>query len=248
MGDTTLATDNKSNRIVFMDITASNEMEVTSNMRASLYSIIAEPFPKTEDILSFFKQYFGMEYGADADVWERYTIEQHTKMVMGQYDKYFSKDTLPLGVSHGFFKTVLALHDIGKPEAIKSGGKHLQHRYTSKIMKQTLSDLGFDKREVDIAVALVSDDCIGNCLKGGDPELSAQTIRSLAKERNLSPEELFELMLILYKVDAGSYTVDAGGLYSLDTLFVFDRENGKMDLSTRPLERVNQLRQLVSRF
>lgn len=213
--------------------------------RGILDRIITQPTVESKDILDFFKQKYATEYASGAGVWEGYTIEQHTIMVMTQYDKYFSKVVLPLAINHNFFKVVLALHDIGKPEAIRLGGKHLQHLYTSGLISQTLPELGFNQRETDIAVALVSDDCIGNCVKGGDLEQSAQRIRTLAKERDLSPKELFELMLILYKVDAGSYTEDAGGLYSLDSLFVFDSKNGKMDLSSEPLKKIDKLRQLI---
>jgi CRISPR/Cas system-associated endonuclease Cas3-HD len=226
--------------------TAALANERLSFNRASLDKILAQPVPETGDVLDFFKQKYAAEYAADSGVWEKYTIEQHTRMVMTQYDKYFSKEDLPLEISPAFFKVILALHDIGKPEAIRSGGKHLQHEFTSKIIVQILPELGFGKRETNIALAMVTNDYIGSIIKGGSIESNAEAIRVLAKEKELPSKELLELMLILYQVDAGSYTEDAGGLPSLDRLFVFDSKNCVMSLSSEPLEKVDKLRQLVA--
>lgn len=51
-----------------------------------------------------------------------------------------------------------------------------------------------------------------------------------------------ELLLIYYQVDAGSYTEDAGGIKSLDHLFVFNRAKGWMYFSAIVAVKVDQLK------
>jgi len=54
--------------------------------------------------------------------------------------------------------------------------------------------------------------------------------------------DFFDLLQILYMVDAGSYTKDAGGIKSLDFLFVFDNRRGKMIFSPETSYKINKLR------
>lgn len=213
--------------------------------RNSLDQILAREPIRSQEVLDFFKSKYADIYAHDAGVWEGYTIEEHTLMVMNQYDRYFLDATLSLGVSPGLFKVILALHDIGKPKAIKAGDKRLQHEYTQAMVEQILRELGYSQHDIAITTALVSGDPIGMAVKGYPPEISAQFIAELAKEKELPAKVLFELFLILYQVDAGSYTEDAGGLHSLDALFVFQPEAKMMHLADGPQRSVDELKKLL---
>lgn len=222
-----------------------NVEQKLSFARRDLDNILSQNPFQPEDLVGLFAKDFGPDYEADAGVWEGYTIKQHTLMVMGQFEKYFAHSPLPADVDKNLFRTMLALHDIGKPEAIRMGGKHLQHEYNERKMNTILSQLEFSQHEKDLALAVASADSIGNSIKTGNIETSAGEIIQSAQKANVPPEEFFDLLTVFYRVDAGSYTEDAGGKYSLDHLFEFDREKKELRFSPQTNEKITKLRERV---
>jgi len=136
-------------------------------------------------------------------------------------------------MSKNFFRTFLALHDIGKSDAIKkSGDRKNQHRYTVEIMRHVLSQLDFSNQEINIALALVSGDVIGGYIRGRcNGKEATEELTKMADDAGLPFDDFLKLLLVFYQVDAGSYTRDAGGLKSLDHLFIFNREKEEMGFS-----------------
>jgi len=151
------------------------------------------------------------------------------------------------------FRVILVLHDIGVSHEIAEGAKHGigvkdakkagKPTYTAKLMEAEMANLGFDRSEIDVARALVSDDPIGNHLRGSS--LPTVSIRRMAQQSGMALLDFFDLLLIFYMVDAGSYTEDAGGRKSLDSLFVFDRTGMKMTFSPETKKRIDVLRRSV---
>lgn len=209
-------------------------------------TFISQHAVSSEKIVEYFQQEFPELFDADAGVWENLTIRQHTERVLLQFDRYFAGKPLPLGVSTEFFRVVLALHDIGKPLAIlKDGDKRLQHKHTAPIMYETLTKLGFSDLETALGVSLVSGDPLGAVIKGNSLGAAAEWFTQAAEVAGVLPTELLDLVLVLFQVDAGSYTKNAGGPESLDRLFVFDLEQGVMRLADEPAQRVTALRALL---
>jgi hypothetical protein len=213
--------------------------------RRELDKVLNEKEFNPSSLIGLFEKNFGSDYQSDAGVWEGYTIKQHTLMVMGQFEKYFGHSPLPAGVDRNLFRTMLALHDIGKPEAIRMGGKHLQHEYTEPKMNSILSQLDYSQQEKDLALAVATGDSIGNSLKSGDIKNSAEEIIQSAQRAKLPPEEFFDLLTVFYRADAGSYTEDAGGKRSLDDLFQFDRERKELRFAPHTNETIAKLKEKV---
>lgn len=200
-----------------------------------------ETFNPEKLILLLEKQYPNT-YDQGVGVWEGYDLKKHTLMVMGQFEKYFDNQELPLGVDKNTFRLILALHDIGKPEAIAMGEKHLQHEYTPKYIQLLFKRLGIDEQHTKLALVLTSGDPIGPYLMNKKNYLETKNvIAEMANKANLQIDEFFELLCIYYKVDAGSYTKNAGGLESLDKLFKFDEEKWKLNFSDDIQEKINKL-------
>ena len=181
-------------------------------------------------------------YNKDAGLWEKYTLRQHTLMVMHQFEKYFASRPLPANIETSYFRLFLALHDIGKPKAIASGGKHLQHQYTAPMVKEIFNKLEIDELHTNLAVTLVTGDPIGKYIRGkiSNSETKKIIIEN-AKLVGLETSAFFELQLIAFKVDAGSYTEDAGGKYSLDKLFDFNSETKTLDFSKKIQQKIDLL-------
>ena len=204
----------------------------TSNERRELDDILNKSNYTPEKLIEFFEKDHRLELLSSSGVWEKYTIKQHTLMVIRQFDKYFSDTQLPSEMSHNFFRVILALHDLSKPEAIAMGGKHLKFEYAEKKMKSILSKLHYTTQEISMAAALVSEDPIGPYLaKRMSIKTSAGIIYMMARQAMLKVDALFSLICIFYMVDAGSYTQDAGGKKSLDYLFIFNTKRKDMNFS-----------------
>jgi hypothetical protein len=177
----------------------------------------------SEEILTALKNVFPNEYVSGIGVFEGYTLEQHTRMVMKQFDKYFATDpNIQYFVSIVSFRKFLALHDIGKPAAVNAGEKSRQHEYTIPILKDILPKIGVTTREAKIFIALIHSDEVGAYLQS---KMSLKQLITLLRDDadsiGMAPLSFTTLELTLYMVDAGSYTEDAGGMRSLDYLFVF---------------------------
>lgn len=196
-------------------------------------------------LVELFEKSFSHEYASGVGVWEGYTLKDHTLMVLRQFEKYFSNRRLPGGVDIDFLRVVLALHDIGKPRAVRQGDKKLQHRQTKSLIKSVLETLNFKDKDISIAIALVSKDPIGDYIKHGTLDKSVREIIEGVKLAGFSTEEFFKLLTIYYQVDAGSYTEDARGLKSLDYLFKFNSAKRTMDFSPRVKRKVSVLKKRI---
>ena len=225
-------------------------VEPSSLSREELDNILRSSDYTPDKLIEFFRPDFGKEFVADAGVWEKYTVERHILMVMHQFEKYFSRGSLPSGFNVDTFRVILALHDIGVSAAIEEGTKRGmeireakkigQPIYTSKLMGSAMENLGFDRKEIDVAKALVSDDPIGSYLRSGI--FTTASIRGMARQSGMPVLDFFDLLLVFYMVDASSYTEDAGGQKSLDFLFVFDKHQMKMAFSPETLNKISKLR------
>lgn len=182
-------------------------------------------------------------YTADAGVWEGYTIGEHTLMAMYQFERYFSKEVLPGNFDKGIFRFVLALHDVGKVEAIRNGNKDDQHEYTVEILEKIFEHINLKKQSRDIAIALIEADCLGTYIHGkNNLQETVLLLKSCVNRAGIDMQDFFELLTIFYRCDAGSYTEDAGGLKSLDHLFVFDRKKPKLGFVTGIAKKMDVLK------
>lgn len=211
-----------------------------------------------EELIKFLMRDFKDQYLADKGVWEKYTLKQHTIMVLNQFEKYFSNISLPGKIDRGFFRLILALHDIGVPMAIETGDRAQKFRYTSEILEAYLKRLNYKSQDIDLATSLVSIDPVGEYIKvktdrkSDDKhkywvsKASYDTVVGMAAKCQMQVNTYFELLLIYYMVDAGSYTADAGGKTGLDWLFVFEPSKRTMSFSPNVQEVINQFKRFLN--
>lgn len=193
-----------------------------------------------EKLIGFLSIELGEIYNADAGVWEGYTIGEHTIMVMRQFERYFSDKQLPNNIDRGIFRLMLALHDVGKAEAIANGNKDDQHKYTVDIIEEIFDALLLSNK--DIATTLIGADYLGRYIRGRtEIQETIEAIKCSAKRTDMGTQDFFELLTIFYRCDAGSYTEDSGGLKSLDHLFIFDREKPILSFAPDVLVKIQKL-------
>jgi len=194
---------------------------------------------------------FGRLMELDAGVSEGLTIEQHTNVVGELFEKYFKGKLEKSGVtslSDYDFRLLLALHDIGKGVSIIfTDDKGRQHEYTVRIVRRLLLDLDIEPHKAKTILALIDQDIIGEYLQGKrDKSYVSERIHDMAQELEITQEELFNILKIMYMCDAGSYTTIAmkqvglqGKSGGLDHLFIF--MDGEMSLAESPGNRLQEL-------
>lgn len=84
------------------------------------------------------------------------TLEQHTLTVMRQFEKYQESFVLPPGVSRGFIRLLLSLHDMGKPMTLEAENITDQNDYNLPLIRQVMTSLGFGERLINLAETLVA--------------------------------------------------------------------------------------------
>ena len=186
--------------------------------------ILENPQFKPEDLVDYLKKHYSLkaEYEAWLDPMKNYTLETHTVAVMYEFEKYFGKRELPEKKNRGFFRLLLALHDVGKPRAIKEGDKRLQHQHTLEILHGLRDDLCLPEADIRLLFALINGDPVGSYLKEiMTLEDSRDQILKNAQRSTRKNDLFFDLLLIYYQVDVCAYTSSAGILSPLDHLFVW---------------------------
>ena len=190
-------------------------------------------------------------YSDSVGVWEGLSLEKHTLMVLNQFEKYFSDMILPGNFNQKLFRLMLALHDIGKPEALRQGDKWKQHRISTEIIQSLASYLPFSVKEVMDIITFVNGDPIGSYLRGRlSLEESINLIQYMNQKCSYDLNDFFNLMIIYYQVDAGSYTKDAGGLPILDSIFQKEETTGRflLDVVRKRLIFASEVAEKFHRF
>ena len=65
---------------------------------------------------------------------------------------------------------------------------------------------------------------------------SLEIILESRKRTNLCIKDYFRVLTIYYQVDTGSYTLDAGGLPYLESIFCYENANKTYDLKRKLLQ------------
>jgi len=201
--------------------------------REDITNVISDPRHGADDVIRLFAKDFGYLFAQSAGTIQGYTLGQHTRMVLKQYHKYFKHTVFPAGLDNVFFETVLALHDIGKPEAVKADNVDDQYSYHLAYFRQILPKLGFSAAEITVASSLIGSDPIREYLYKNrtEPSAAAAAIISKAAAAGMSIKDYWFLLKLMWMCDAGSYTVDAGGHAELDRMFEFEPDDGEMNLA-----------------
>ena len=162
------------------------------------------------------------------------SIESHTTDVGREWEKQLSHEELA-GISDRFGSDVekvmasaIALHDIGKAEAIEEGeGKFAQHKHTIPILQTVLRDEGFSEQDVSLVTELMNHDLIGPLFRrrGTDREV-AEKLTEKAEKVGMSVADFATLQLAFYQADAAAYPYI--------TQFMTQEPSGKWTFTGRP--------------
>lgn len=132
-------------------------------------------------------------------------VEWHTRNVLRNLPAEMKARGIT-GDDATLMRHVMALHDIGKPEAMARGDKSRQIEFTLPIMADVLAGLGFEPADVRLALALTSHDAIGEYLKGTRPLMdAARALAEAARQSGAGLRRFMGLQEAFYASDAASY-------------------------------------------
>ncbi|MHB8899145.1 MAG: hypothetical protein ACYC6Y_10405 [Thermoguttaceae bacterium] len=114
----------------------------------------------------------------------------------------------------GLMENVVALHDIGKPIAIRQGKKSAQHSKTLPILEEQLWSQGYQDKDVSLAKALVGNDVLESLIRGKvAPDAVFNKLKALSDQAGVSLQDFAALQASLYKSDAGAYPEVADSIF-----------------------------------
>ncbi len=99
---------------------------------------------------------------------------------------------------------IIALHDIGKPIAIRE--KKDQHQVTIPMMQTIMQRLSYSTQEIETACAIVSHDIIGQLVRGQQTvEIAKELLKKQAEKSHLSTDEFAAAQSLFYIADANAH-------------------------------------------
>lgn len=212
--------------------------------RAQLWKILeAEPFDARATVAFVMGELGG---AAVMREWmgtkENTSLATHTEQVIERFlkERGFYQVNAPPGVRlEPALRWMLTLHDVGKPAAVESGDRAMQHAFTTPVLVELSRKMGFSEREIGLMRAIIDNDAIGETLHWDikrDVGDAAGELRALAREVGMTPADYFELQSLFFVSDAASYR------FLLERIFKTD-ERGALVVTN---EKFAELRERVT--
>lgn len=149
---------------------------------------------------------FSEEFAASSHTMEQYTLYEHSMRVLQQCYEQSSYYALDDYLSFEGFSILLALHDIGKNQAvIHTGSKVNQHRYTIAMLIHALNQL--DQTDLmPLLPTVINMDPLGEFLKGRQSlSDTLSIIREAARIACVDETRFFAILKFYYFCDASAY-------------------------------------------
>ena len=197
------------------------------------------------------KQGMSMEflYRGKAGVWEGFSVGEHTVKVLNvlyQQERHFNIFDLNYKYfdSHqnlrNFMWIVMSLHDIGKYLSVIINKKDAyQLAYIEPIYMSVLRSMKIQRNLLVLARSLMNHDLIGKYLKG-DPKVTVKVVAKAmvarAKASRMERQDYFDLQMLYFTSDAGSYEFLHGKVFETDSV------TGKLNLMARGAQKIEELK------
>lgn len=211
----------------------SNLKSLENNAPTIMLSLIRKFGKEMEELLE-----------GDTGVSEGYTNVQHIWRVTQIFNeqkkclnwKDLKTDLINQGIRNPeyFMGVTLAMHDIGKPLAVKAGDKSKQHEYTIPLLQKYMLALGFTQKEVNFATSIVDHEIFGDLLrKRTSIESEVLHIQKLNADAGVDACVFYPIQEMFYASDAGAYP----SLYQ----YVFKRDSNGCVIPSVKDGKVNEI-------
>ena len=123
-----------------------------------MMNVFLDPTAAAAELIGAVKMLPGMAALYETRV-RHYILEEHTRLVLGQFDLHFR--TLDLPIARELFRFLLTVHDIGKPQAAKEQKLSNQYQYTIRMVESFRSKVPFSQSDTDCCLAIIGGDPLG---------------------------------------------------------------------------------------
>jgi hypothetical protein len=163
-------------------------------IRADLKVAAEQEPPRSEQLIEVLKEIPSIAYlySQDARIMERYSIEEHTAMVLRQLDRYLANPLIPLPLPLSTIRLAGAVHDIGKPLPDQKSDQHASTLQVIDSIRTILPWIPVEERA--ITRSLIQNDPIGKLVVSSLAKQATieerRAIAAVAAERQLTFTEL----------------------------------------------------------
>ena len=182
----------------------------TEHPTQQLYNTPFNPQGKVQELTNKYPELANL-YAMDSGT-EIGDVGTHTQDVLNNWNQLdpaaIKKAGEQLGVPdlHETLADALALHDIGKGDAVAAGNKDLQHEFTIPRLEYYLQQQGHDPKAINFAKELFNHDIIGGYAQGKGTQGSVvDALTEKAKKLGIDTKTFMDVQMPLYFADAGSY-------------------------------------------
>lgn len=188
-------------------------------------------------------------YRGKAGIWEGYSVGEHTVKVLNvlyQQERHFGLFDLDYKyhLSHPHLRSlmwaIMSLHDVGKYLSVIINKKDAyQLSYIEPIYMSILRSMKLKRNQLVLARSLMNHDLIGKYLKG-TPNVTAKSVAKAmvarAKSAKMEKLDYFNLQMLYFTSDAGSYQFLHGKVFETDP------NTRKLNLMAHGAQKIEQLK------
>lgn len=214
------------NVCLILDIRSTSEWQ--NRVKNSLSNLEITP----AELISLLKENEQLRecYRKSAGVFEGFTVEEHTLMVLETAQRYRESFQVEPLVTWNEFLLFLALHDIGKGLSTENKNvlfssslslKKDELGLTQDILKSVMQEVGIDPQKISIFSSMLTFDSQGLYLRGHIHQDEAfDNIVEMACNAGIPPLSFYTLFEAFHRIDAASYP----SLFSS----IFEEKEGKL--------------------
>lgn len=132
-------------------------------------------------------------------------LYKHTTLVYLVFNRQYQHyQSLLSQTTKNLLHLIIALHDIGKPIAVRE--KKDQHQFTIPMMQTIMHKLGYTAQEIETACAIVGHDIIGKMVRGNQTlETAKDLFKKQFQKSHLSADEFAAAQSLFYIADANAH-------------------------------------------
>lgn len=188
-------------------------------------------------------------YRGKAGIWEGYSIGEHTVKVLNvlyQQERHFHLFDLDYKYysTHPHLRNlmwvIMSLHDVGKYLSVIINKKDAyQLAYIEPIYMSILRSMKIKRNQLVLARLLMNHDLIGKYLKGTanvTAKSVAKAMLARAKAAKMERLDYFDLQMLYFTSDAGSYQFLHGKVFETDS------NTGKLNLMAHAAHKIEELK------
>lgn len=148
------------------------------------------------------------------------SLLEHTQNVIQSFERYY-ESKVALLLPNFYFKILLALHDLGKPQAIRENAPEKQHMYTLKLIEIINKEFQISEDSLTRICIIINGDPIGRYLNSKHEYTISESLgvlHDMASALSVPILKLWRTILVYHQCDAAGYPSLVEKVFKTDTM------------------------------